>query len=280
MLRFVPPAGAPLKMTHILSALRVAVRSNGSAEEYLTSVREHLQVKYVFGVSSGRAALWLILRSLQRLRPERDVVAVPAYTCFSVAAAVVRAGLKIYPIEIDPHTLDFDFSQLDAVPHEKLLCIIPSNLFGLLNDLPRIRQAAQAKGAFVLDDAAQALGATRNGHFAGTEGDVGLYSLGRGKAVTTIEGGLIVTNSEEIAHLVEQEVENLHTPSWVHGVGLLSKMLIYSALLKPRLYWIPNSVPFLRLGATEFNPAFQAAVKLPRSMPGTPAIAAQRIRRR
>jgi perosamine synthetase len=126
-----------------------------------------------------------------------------------------------------------------------------------LNDLPRIRRAAQAKGAFVLDDAAQALGATRNGQFAGTGGDVGLYSLGRGKAVTTIEGGLIVTNSEEIARLVEQEAENLHTPPWVHGVGLLSKMLIYSALLKPRLYWIPNSVPFLRLGATEFNPAFQ-----------------------
>ena len=259
MLRFVPPAGAPLKITQILRALEVAGRGKGSAQECLTLVGGHLQVKYVFGASSGRAALWLILRSLQRLRPERDVVAVPAYTCFSVAASVVRTGLKIYPIEIDPHTLDFNFAQLDAVPGEKLLCIIPSNLFGLLNDLPRIRQAARAKDAFVLDDAAQALGATRNGQFAGTEGDVGLYSLGRGKAVTTIEGGLIVTNSEEIARLLEKEAQDLNPQSRIHGAGLLLKMLIYSVFLNPRLYWIPNSVPFLGLGVTEFDPAFKTA---------------------
>ena len=154
-------------------------------------------------------------------------MAIPAYTCFSVAAAVVRTGLKIYPVEIDPHTLDFDFSQLDAVPGEKLLCIIPSNLFGLLNDLPRIRQAAQAKDAFVLDDAAQALGATRNGQFAGTEGDVGLYSLGRGKAVTTIEGGLIVTNSEEIARLVEKEAKDLDSQSRIRW----SRVIIENAAL-------------------------------------------------
>jgi perosamine synthetase len=257
MLRFVPPAGAPLKIAQILRAWKVADRGNGTGQECLRSVTGHLQVKYVFGASSGRAALWLILRSLQRLHPERNVVAIPAYTCFSVAAAVVRTGLKIYPVEIDPHTLDFDFSQLDAVPGEKLLCIIPSNLFGLLNDLPRIRQAAQAKDAFVLDDAAQALGATRNGQFAGTEGDVGLYSLGRGKAVTTIEGGLIVTNSEEIARLLEHEAKDLEPQSRIHGAGLLLKMLIYSVLLNPRLYWMPNSVPFLGLGVTEFDPAFR-----------------------
>ncbi len=256
MLRFVPPAGAPLKITKILRALKTALSSNGRMGESRTFCTAPLHVQHAFGVSSGRAALWLILKSLQRLRPERDVVAVPAYTCFSVPASVVRAGLKIHPVEIDPHTLDFDLSQLDALPDKKLLCIITSNLFGFVNDLPRVRQAAQAKGAFVLDDAAQALGAMRNGQFAGTLGDVGLYSLGRGKAVAAMQGGLIVTNSEEIARVVQEEAKNLNAPSLTHGAWLLLEMLVYSVLLRPRLYWIPNSLPFLKLGVTEFNPAF------------------------
>src|SRR5262249_49939810 len=121
---------------------------------------------------------------------------------------------------------------------------------------PRICQAAKARGAFVVDDAAQALGAVRNGQFAGTFGDVGLYSLGRGKAVAAMEGGLVVTDSEEIACVIQEEAKNLHASSLTHGAWLLQQMLVYSFFLSPRLYWIANSLPFLRLGVTEFNPKF------------------------
>jgi perosamine synthetase len=256
MLRFVPPAGAPLRLSQILKAVRKALPSNGHAGELSEALASRLGMACVFAACSGRAALWLILRSLRQLKPERDVVALPAYTCFSVPASVVRAGLKVHPVDIDPNTLDFDHSQLEALPGERLLCVITSNLFGFVNDLPRIRYTAQAKGAFVLDDAAQALGATRNGRLAGTLGDVGLYSLGRGKALASIEGGLIVTNSDEIARSLRTEAKNLKTPPVTHGVWLVLEMLIYSILARPRLYWIPNSIPFLKLGITEFNPAF------------------------
>jgi perosamine synthetase len=255
-MRFVPPAGVPLKMRRVLRALRIAVSSNGRLEACLPSVAALLKVKYVFGVSSGRAALWVILKSLKSLRPERDVVAIPAYTCFSVAASIVRARLRIHPIEIDPQTLDFDFSQIDLLSHNKLLCVIPSNLFGFQSDLSRVTQMARSRGAFVLDDAAQALGATLDGEFAGTLGDVGFYSLGRGKAVSTMKGGLIVTDSDEIARAIQLEVNALGHPSLGSGASLLSQMLIYSVFLRPRLYWIPNSMPFLELGVTEFNPDF------------------------
>lgn len=257
MLRFVPPAGTPLKIRQILHALNTTLSANGQGKKSLSLWARELRVPYIFGASSGRAALWLILKSLVRLRPERNVVALPAYTCFSVAAAVVRAGLKVQPLEVDPHTLDFDFSQLKELPEKNLLCVITSNLFGFMNDLPRIRKTAHAKGAFVLDDAAQALGAVRYGEFAGTLGDVGLYSLGRGKAVAAMEGGLIVTHSEEIARVLAEEAKNLRAPSLVRGARLLLDMVAYSLLLKPRLYWLPNSLPFLGLGTTEFNPEFR-----------------------
>ncbi len=259
MLRFVPPAGAPLKMTQILRALVIAFSSNGDTEECLTSLAARLHVRSIFGTSSGRVALWLILRSLRRLRPDRCVVALPAYTCFSVPASIVRSGLKLHPLEIDPETLDLDFSQLDSLPREKLLCVLTSNLFGLVNDVSRVRGIARAKGAFLVDDAAQAFGASRNGSFAGTLGDVGFYSLARGKALPSVEGGIIVTNSEEIAGAICAEVADLPASSFAHTAGLLLQMVTYAAFLKPRLYWIPNSLPFLKLGITEFAPNFPTA---------------------
>jgi perosamine synthetase len=258
MMRFLPPAGSPLTMTQILDSVRYATPLDGQASECLRAVAARLKVKHVFGLSSGRAALWLALKALHRLHPDRDVVAVPAYTCFSVPAAIVRAGLRMYPVEIDPHTLDFDSDQLVCLPREKLLCIVPGNLFGFPNDIPAVRRAAQAAGAYVIDDAAQAFGSMRDGKLAGTLGDIGIYSLGRGKSVGTVGGGLLVTDSDEIAATIQSEEKNLPAPGTAAGGKLLLKMFSYSLLLHPRLFWIPNSLPFLKLGTTEFEPSFPA----------------------
>lgn len=256
MLRMLPPAGAPLKVSQILRALRL--RSDEEDREGLEiSVRRYLTVRHVFSFSSGRAALWAILKGLHRLQPTRHLVAVPAYICFSVPASVVRAGLKLQPIDINPETLDFDFGQLQTLPESDVLCIVASNLFGLVNDIPRAQAISRAKGAFLIDNAAQALGARSFEKPAGTGGDVGLYSLGRGKALTTLGGGLAVTNSDEIAAAIGAAGNGLCSPSPFLNLRLFASMLAYSILLNPRLYWIPNSLPFLKLGVTEFMPEFQ-----------------------
>jgi perosamine synthetase len=266
MLRFVAPAGAQLKMSDILGSLRASVWRNGHARDWPATLLQRLEVKHVFATTSGRSALWLVLRSLHRLRPERDVVALPAYTCFSVPASIVRAGLKILPVEVDPHTLEMDMAGLEAVADAKLLAAIACNLFGFPGDLPSVSRIAHSKGCYVIDDAAQAFGATRDGQFAGTQGDVGIYSLGRGKALASIEGGLIVTSSEEIAKAIEAEAKSLGSPSLSHGAWLLCAMFAYSILLRPNFYRIPNSLPFLKLGTTEFNPWFATDKIHPLSM--------------
>jgi dTDP-4-amino-4,6-dideoxygalactose transaminase len=256
MLRFVPPAGAPLEFAEILRAAKAAALHNGNRGNSITQVAEQLGPCSAFGTRSGRAALWLILKALHRIRPDRKVVALPAYTCFTVPASVVRAGLTVCPIDINPETLDFDFSQLEQIPPAGLLCVVACNLFGLVNDLERVRAIAAAKEAFVVDDAAQALGASRNGYFSGLCGDVGFFSFGRGKALAAIEGGLIVTNSEEISSALRIQADMLPKASRLHSVWTLVQMLGYAAFLAPRLYWIPNSIPFLKLGSTEFAPDF------------------------
>ena len=256
MFRFVPPAGVPLDVSELLRVQKAVILSNGYSENSPKAVASRLGVRYSFATSSGRAALWLIFRALKRLRPDRSVVAVPAYTCFTVPAAVIRAGLKVCPIDMDLEALDFDFDELEAVSAGDLLCIVSSNLFGFPNNLARLVEIGRAKGTFVIDDAAQSLGASRAGALSGTCADAGVFSFGRGKPVPAMEGGLAVTNSEFIAEAIQTEAGQLSRSSLVHSAQLLFETFAYSLFLNPGLYWIPNSLPFLKLGTTEFDPDF------------------------
>jgi len=133
-------------------------------------------------------------------------------------------------------------------------------------------RAARASDAYVIDDAAQALGSTRSGKPAGTFGDVGIYSLGRGKSAGSVAGGLLVTDSDEIAATVQSELRVLGESGATSGGASLFKMLSYSLLLHPRLFWIPNSLPFLKLGTTEFEPSFATAQMDPLSMALLPSL--------
>ncbi len=256
MLRMLPPAGVPLEGRTLLTALGRTIRANGTHEPVLRTLASRLAVPYVYTVNAGRTALWVALRALHRLQPERNVVAIPAYTCFSVPAAVARAGLRILPVEIHPETLDFDYAHLESLPEKNLLCVVAGHLLGLVSDVPRIRRIATVKGAYVVDDAAQAMGATLQGQLAGTMGDVGIYSLGRGKALPAVEGGILVTRDAAIAKAIHAELVQLPPASWPHTVAVAAKLLAGALLLHPGLYWLPHSLPLLKLGVTEYNPDF------------------------
>jgi perosamine synthetase len=257
MFRFVAPAGAPLTIQQLLASVRAGVHPKDDALEHCQAGFRCLDMKHMLGVSSGRGTLWLALEALHRLRPDRDIVAIPAYTCFSVPAAVIRAGLKIHPVDVDPRTLDFDDAGIGALPARRLLAIVPCNLFGFPNDISVVRNAASRLGAYVLDDAAQALGSTDGDQPVGTRGDVGIYSLGRGKSLGSVGGGLLVTDSDEIAGAAKAVWASTGDTDEISGAALLLKMLAYSVLLHPRVFWVPNSLPFLKLGITEFEPSFR-----------------------
>ena len=256
MLRLVAPAGAPVKSAELLRELGQVVLRGQDDVRLREQLAAQLQMRHIFGVSSGRAALWLILKVLARLRPERDIVAFPAYTCYSVAAAIARSGLKMCPVEMDPESLDFNFTTVESLPARKLLCLVTGNLFGFVSDVERLERVARGKGAFLVDDAAQAFGASRNGRQAGTAGDVGFYSLAGGKALGSVQGGLIVTNSDAIAGAIREEVERLGAPRFSDTIRVFGKTTAYAVFLQPRLFWIPWSLPFLKLGKTEFEPGF------------------------
>jgi dTDP-4-amino-4,6-dideoxygalactose transaminase len=131
--------------------------------------------------------------------------------------------------------------------------MVATNLFGAPNDLPAHARFATARGIFLIDDAAQAMGARIGGQPSGTWGDAGLYSLDKGKNITAIDGGLIVTRSPEIADAFTRELAVAEPAGTVAVLRDAAKLLAYAALLPPSCYWLPQRLPMLGLGTTPFT---------------------------
>jgi perosamine synthetase len=225
---------------------------------FQSEVRRDLRVRHVFLISSGRAAFTVVLRALRALSPRREVV-VPAYTCFSVPAAVERAGLEVVPCDVDPARFDFDRRALDRAMTPRTLCVVPSHLFGIPSDLARIVTLARERGAFVVEDAAQALGVRVGERALGTVGDVGFFSFDRGKSVTCGSGGMIVTDSDRIADAVRSVWDEIAAPGLAANAADVLKVLLMAVFVRPWLYWIPARMPWLGLGRTVFDPSFSIA---------------------
>ena len=250
--RLVPPAGAPLPARSVLPSVLPGL---GDRRGFAELLADRLGAQNPFFVSSGRAALTILLKALRQGSDRREVV-IPAYTCFSVPSAVARAGLTIRLCDVDPKTLDLDLNALVRLDLGRALSIVPSGLYGLPGDLVALEQIAGRCGAFLVDDAAQCLGATHEGRTCGTFGDAGLYSLGRGKGITTMGGGVLVTRRDDLARRIEHEVSTLPRPAVRNVCAAVVSSFAYAAMLRPSLYWLLDHAPFLELGASHFEPDF------------------------
>jgi dTDP-4-amino-4,6-dideoxygalactose transaminase len=114
----------------------------------------------------------------------------------------------------------------------------------------------QGSGVAIVEDAAQAMGESWKGRKLGTLGDVGFFSLGRGKAFSTVEGGVILTDRDDIAEVLGRRVESLPGYGFWQLLKLISNAIGLMLFVHPRLFWIPRLLPFLRLGETRYEPDF------------------------
>lgn len=260
MFRLLPPAGAPVKTTAVF---RAALSSASAAERqrHLRQLVGELSGQsFSFFFNSGKAALLAGLKALSgRADASRDEVIIPAYTCYTVPAAIVRAGLKVRPVDIDPNTMDYDYQRLARTDFSRVLVVIGDNLFGIPSNWTELKSLADKNGVFLIDDAAQAMGLQDNGRPAGSHGDFGFYSLGRGKNLSTFNGGILVTDDDELAQTIQSGTDSWPTVGSAGVLALTIKLILLSFFLRPRLYWIPSMMPFLGLGETVFDRDFAAS---------------------
>jgi dTDP-4-amino-4,6-dideoxygalactose transaminase len=155
-------------------------------------------VKHAVAVSSGTAALEIALRCM-KLKSD-DEVLVPTNTFSATLAAVIFAGGKPVLTDINPETLCIGVKDVQEKLTDKTKGVIVVHVGGLIcPEIKAIRELCKDHGLFLIEDAAHAHGSKIDGEPAGSLGDVGCFSFYPTKVMTTEEGGMITTNSDEVA---------------------------------------------------------------------------------
>ena len=262
-LRVLPPAGGPIPYGAILSSLRQGLTTSARRFQADTLARQLTgsigPQRWVL-TNSGRSALSLVLMALHSRRPRCDEVIIPAYTSYSVPAAVVRAGCRVRLCDIEPRTLGLDPDALARTISKRTLCVVPHHLFGLPCSIRKICDVAAAACLPVIEDAAQGLGISCEGRNGGMFGQASIFSMSRGKNIPGAGGGLIGLRDEELADacrtLVHSGPGNADQPMGLKGA---MEAVLMAWFIRPSWYWVPASLPFLQLGMSRFDPTFSVS---------------------
>lgn len=169
-------------------------------EGFETAVSEFLGGVHVRAVANGTAALQLALLALG-IGPGDEVV-VPAFSFVATANVVELVHARPVFVDIDIATYNIDVARIESAITTRTKAIMPVHEFGLACDIEAVRAIAERHGLAVVEDAACALGALAGGRQAGTFGTLGCFSLHPRKAVTSGEGGLVVTSRAAYAEQI------------------------------------------------------------------------------
>lgn len=164
--------------------------------------------KHCVMVNSGSSAILLMVAALiytknPKLKLQRgDEVIVPAVSWSTTYYPLYQYGLKIKFVDIDLNTLNYDLDQLEQAVSDKTRAIMAVNLLGNPNDFTRIRQIIGKRDIVLMEDNCESMGAKFEGKQAGTFGVMGGYSSFFSHHISTMEGGVIVTDDEELYQIL------------------------------------------------------------------------------
>ena len=183
----------------VLEVLRSGRYIGGAAvTNFESEFARYTGSEYGIGCNSGTDALYMALRALGI--GEGDEVITTPFTFIATSEVIVRVGAKPVFVDIDPHTFNLDPELVTAAITPQTKAIIVVHLFGLPVDMTEILNIAKEKGLYIIEDCAQATGATWQGKKVGSIGDAGCFSFFPTKNLGGCgDGGALTTNNKAIA---------------------------------------------------------------------------------
>lgn len=154
-------------------------------------------VAHAYACSSGTAALHTAVAAIDP-EPGDEIITTPITDMGAVTPILYQGAIPVFA-DVDPKTYNLTAASIEQRISERTKAIMVTHLFGLPAKMCEIMELARSKNIPVIEDCAQAFGATGGGMPVGSIGDIGCFSLQQGKHITTGEGGLCVSNNEEYA---------------------------------------------------------------------------------
>jgi dTDP-4-amino-4,6-dideoxygalactose transaminase len=164
--------------------------------EFEERFAEFIGARHAVGVSSGRAALYLAIKSLGLA--QGDEIIMPAYTFHIVPLVVKACGLKPVFVDVLPDTYNMDVSLIDKHITARTKAILATHMYGQPCDLEPVMQIAAEKRLKVIEDCAHALGAVYEGRKVGSFGDLGAFTFAMAKNMPCFGGGMLTTNDPQL----------------------------------------------------------------------------------
>lgn len=186
----------------INEAIRRVLESNvfiggKEVEELEKEIAEFSKTEYGVGVNSGTDALFLCLKALA-IGPGDEVITTP-FTFISPAEIIANLGAKPVFVDINPKTFNIDVSKIEEKITEKTKAIIPVHIFGQMAEMDEIIKIAEKHNLYIIEDAAQAIGAEYKNRKAGSIGDLGCFSFFPSKNLGAYgDAGMVVSSNKEL----------------------------------------------------------------------------------
>ncbi len=200
-----------------------------SAGKYITQFEEEftrfLGVKHAVTTTSGTTALHLALAVLDI--GEGDEVIVADFTMMGSILAILYTGATPIFVDAEPDTFCIDVAQIEAKITKKTKAIMPVHIYGHSADMDPIMELAKKHSIHVIEDAAEAHGATYKKKKCGSIGHLNAFSFYGNKIITTGEGGMVTTNDDELAAKARRLKDLAHSPQkrfWHEELGFNYRM--------------------------------------------------------
>ncbi len=242
-------------------------------EELEKKLQSAYGIAHALGLSSGSDALILALMALN-IGPGDEVITTP-FSFFATAGSIARLGAKPVFVDVDPVTLNIDPSKIQQAITKNTKAIMPVHIYGQMADMDPIMEIAKSARLFVIEDAAQAIGAAyrskdgRN-YFAGAMGDVGCFSFYPTKNLgASGDAGLVTTQNTDLAEKMRCLRNHGDMSRYQHKYigGNFRMDAIHAALLVERLPYLDSQTEERCKTAEKYTNALKSKITPPACLP-------------
>jgi perosamine synthetase len=230
----IPEVRTPIEAKEMIAAFSSSITENENLlSSFESDFAQYIGVPYARCVYSGRVGICLALRALGLQRGDRVII--PAYTSPIVPMVLLSNGLKPVYAPVSSNSFNIDVDELSSFIGRDIKAVVPIHMFGNPCQMDKLTEIAVEKDLVIIEDVAQALGASYRNKKVGSFGDIAIFSFGKGKNITTMGGGMITTRRKDIMEKIDVLVPKQKIARFRDGL-FLTEMLLYSMATSPKIY--------------------------------------------